>query len=257
MVLKQVTLSNPDLTADERCEQWVRIVNRIREEHIGLGWTHYVFRLLREIFNSNERLRETGGYVLSFVAEMYVTHTLMVLRRDMDRQGGTENLLNLLYDMKRHARIINRSRVVRMWSPDDASYAEADFERWSPVSSESGRDYDHINPEAVQSDIDSLDRRVARVREYAERTRAHRTPALDSEVSVTYDEMHTAIRQIRNVINRYYTLLTASTMGQWEPVPQFSVLTPFLSPWLDDDFDVQRRLIEAVERDSIDPVSGQ
>jgi hypothetical protein len=251
-----MSLKRSNLSESDRHAEWLRIINRINQEHIGQGWSHYVFRLFRAVFNFNEDLRSLGGFLLNAIAEMYVTHSLMVLRRELDRQGGTENLINLLYDIKANPHILTRARFLETWDADGPviELAERQFSEWSPVAGPAGRDTDYINPEVIQGDLDVLTQALEKVRQYAERTRAHRTPELDPSVSVTFNEMHSAFRLLRSAINKYYALLTASSMAQWEPVPQYSVVAPFKFAWLPDDPQVLEAVIKEVEAESVDDV---
>lgn len=244
-------LTDLGLAPEERIAEWKRVMERIRTEHIDLGWSHYVFRLLREVFNANAGLRESGGFLIEAIARMYVSHTLMVLRRDMDRQSGTENVRNLLYDMKSYAELMTRERFVSVWNPDDEfvrKLANSRFEDWGVVRHDSGPDSDYIDPSSVQKDVDDLEIRVTKAREYAERVMAHRTPMSDEGFSITYREMHEAIDALRETINRYYALLTGSSMIGWEPVRQYNTLAPFLEPWLPKNDDVLRTVNDAVDK---------
>ena len=63
-----------------------------------------MFRLLRAVFVTNQHLSEEGGFIFRWMVENYVDSALMLLRRELDRQDGTENLLNLLLDMIEHPR---------------------------------------------------------------------------------------------------------------------------------------------------------
>lgn len=250
-----MSLNRSSLTEGERFDEWVRIIRRINGEHVGQGWSHYVFRLFRAVFNANEQLREQGGFLLNAIADMYTTHTLMVLRRELDRQGGAENLINLLYDIRNHPNVITRARFMEIWEADGplADHAEEQFKDWEPIGGSSGSDSDYINPDKVQADLDVLTRAFEKVRQYAERTRAHRRE-LDPEVSVTFAEMHSALRELRRVINKYYALLTASSMAQWEPVPQYSVVAPFKFPWIPDDPNVLEMVMKEVDQENVDDV---
>lgn len=251
----RMPLTSPNLSPDERFSEWGSAIERLRQEHVSLGWSQYVFRLLREIFNSNEQLRRTGGFLMDCFADWYVTHALMVLRRDMDKRSGTENVVTLLYDMKDHAEILTLERFLASWETKDPralEYAEERFESWAPLTKRERPEDTHVSPDRVQRDIDELGDAVESVRRYAEMTKAHRTPETDPRPQLTYGDMHAAIDQVRKVLNRYYSLLTNSSMAFWEPVPQYSVFECLKHPWLADDPEVIRAVAEAIDRSSPD-----
>ena len=56
---------------------------------------------------------------------------------------------------------------------------------------------------------------------------------------------HEAIASVRDVVGKYYALLTQRSIGQWEPVPQYDTLAAFMQPWILDRAAVQRAIEEA------------
>src|SRR5260370_22480176 len=76
---------------------------------------------------------------------------------------------------------------------------------------------------------------------HAERTRAHRTPeqGIDDR-GMTFEELHRALVTVREVVGKYREVLGVGTMTQWQPVPQFNPIEPFLHPWLEDPYHVTR-----------------
>ena len=103
-----MTLRLGTLSDDLRYDAWTRIVERIYHEQVNQAWSHYMFRLLRAIFITNKKLSDEGGFVFEWMVENYVDAALMLLRRELDQQAGTENLRNLLF-----ARMQRQSDVVR------------------------------------------------------------------------------------------------------------------------------------------------
>ena len=74
-----------------------------------------------------------------------------------------------------------------------------------------------------------------------ERTRAHRTPeqGIDDR-GMTFEELHRALVTVREVVGKYREVLGVGTMTQWQPVPQFNPIEPFLHPWVEDPDQVKR-----------------
>lgn len=92
-----MTLRLGAVSDDERYTAWRRVIERVYGEHVHQAWNHYLFRLLRAVFVTNPRLSEEGGFVFEWMVENYVDAALMLLRRELDQQAGTENLRNLLF----------------------------------------------------------------------------------------------------------------------------------------------------------------
>lgn len=215
-----VGLATQHLTPAERRAYWVAAMERIREEHIDLAWSHYVLRLLREVFNANASLRDKGGFIIEATARMYATHTLMVLRRDLDSQANTENVRNLLYDLRDNATELTRASYLELWQGADEELVKlgsSQFDDWKPIRVEGDSSGDYIDPNEIEGHLDDLLEKLGRAREYAERLLAIalRRPRTQAH----FCEMHEAMDELRTLINKYYVLLTASSMAKWEPVP--------------------------------------
>ena len=247
-----MTLRLGDVDADARYEAWGRVVERIYREQVHQAWSHYLFRLLRAIFTTNQQLSQEGGFVFRWMVDNYVDSASMLLRRELDRQAGTENLRSLLLDIIEHPTVASRERHRSRWAKDrslDRLFADRVFDRLNPIHVTGNRDADYVDPNVVRSDLDRVDAVAEQLREYAERTRAHRTPdrGLDT-AGMTFGALHDAIVGVRNVVGKYYALLTLSSVAQWEPIPQYDVFEAFAKPWLVD--------LAAVQRAANDPGDG-
>ena len=241
-----MTLRLGDLSGDDRYKAWRGVIERIYREQVQQAWNHYLFRLLRAVFVTNPRLSEEGGFVFQWMVENYVDAALMLLRRELDQQAGTENLRNLLFDMIQHPTVLTRARYRAAWGPQgvfEKQQAERSFDTFNPKLVDG--DGDHIDPAIVKSDLDQVVASAERLREYAERTRAHRTPERNVDTaSITFAAMHEALTDVRGVVAKYYALLTLDIVGQWEPVPQYDTLDAFMRPWVVDRTAVAEALKE-------------
>lgn len=239
-----MTLRLAPLSDDSRYDAWTRVVERIYHDQVNQAWSHYMFRLVRAIFLSNEKLSDEGGFVVRWMVENYVEAALMLLRRELDQQAGTENLRNLLFDMIEHPAVVTRARYLSKWGraePFDRSYANRTFDRFSPRRITGNPDSDHIDPDLIKADLDRMVTSTEQARDYAERTRAHRTPERKIDTAgMTFDAMHKAIADVRDTVAKYYALLTLTVVAQWEPVPQYDTLEAFMKPWVVDPTAVER-----------------
>jgi hypothetical protein len=246
-----MTLRLGELDPDARYEAWTRVVERIYREQVNQAWSHYMFRLLRAVFTTNSTLSEEGGFIFRWMVENYVDAALMLIRRELDRQAGTENLRNLLFDMIEHPTVANRARYLSKWGKDEPAYhglADRAFDRFSPVRIPGKPGEDHIDPLVIKTDLDHVAASAEHLREFAERTRAHRTPEQKIDTTaMTFKVLHDAIADVRGVIAKYYALLTLGSISQWEPVPQYNTLQAFTRPWVVDRVAVQQTIKEPSE----------
>lgn len=228
------------------------MIERIYREQANQAWSHYMFRLLRAVFDKNERLSEEGGFIFNWIAENYVDAALMLLRRELDEQAGTENLRNLLHDIINHHGVLTRARYCSAWGtsgPFDAELANRAFNSFSLKRVAENPDLDFIDPVMVRADLDQVVADAERLREYAERTRAHRTPERGVDTSeITIQALHKAIADVRRIVAKFYALLTLGVVDKWEAVPQFDTIAPFMRPWVLDRDVVEAATEEGAEQ---------
>lgn len=227
-----------DITGDQRYDEWIRIIRRIYDEQVSQAWSYYVFRLLRAIFVANERLSSEGGFILEWMVRNYVDSSLMLLRRELDGQHGTECIQQVLLDMLDHPTVLTRARYLSRW-PDGRLrdlLADQTFSKYagSPIA-------DRVPPDVIRLDLAQLEGAAEQLRAFAERTRAHRTPeqGIDPR-GMTFGALHDALTEVRAVVAKYYALLTQGVIAQWEAVPQYDTVRPFLLPWVNDRATVER-----------------
>jgi hypothetical protein len=56
------------LNDDHKFAEWVRVVERVRQEQVAQGWRHYVFREFRAVFVANDRLSDIGGFIFNWAS---------------------------------------------------------------------------------------------------------------------------------------------------------------------------------------------
>jgi hypothetical protein len=118
------------------------------------------------------------------------------------------------------------------WPRDEQDIASRAFDTFDPVRVPGDRSADYIGPDQIMADLAKLTADAERVRLFAERTRAHRTPEKGVDRTVTFRDLHRAIRDIRDVVGKYYALITLRSVAQWEPVAQYDTIAPFMKPWV-------------------------
>lgn len=160
-----------NLTEDQRYDEWARIIRRISDEHTGQAWSNYLFRLARAVFNINPWLAQNGGFLGNWLVANYVDSTLMLLRRELDRQDGTECLQQLLLDMLEYPTVVTRARFIARWPANTREWlANTAFSEFAGST-----EADRFPTAIVRADLEKLEE-AEQLRVHAERTRAHRAP---------------------------------------------------------------------------------
>ncbi len=165
MTLRLGVLSN-----EKRYEAWTRIIERIYKEQINQAWSQYMFRLVRAVFVTNQKLSDEGGFVFQWIVDNYVDAALMLLRRELDPRAGTESLKNLLSDMVEHPTVATRAQYRSKWRQEEPSYrwrSDLAFDSFHPRRVKGDADSDHIDPNQIRADIDHLTKSAERLRVYA------------------------------------------------------------------------------------------
>jgi hypothetical protein len=245
-----MTLRLNNITDDERLDVWRRVIKRIADEQGRQAWSHFMFRLLRAVYMKNDRLSTDGGYILNWMAQNYVDAALMLVRRELDQQAGTENLRNLLIDIIEYPSVLTRARYKAGWNQDRFLYddiRDRAFDKFNPKRVDGNPSADYIDPKIVGADLQQVIDDAENLREYAERTRAHRTPQRNiSQAEFTFAELHKTIEDVRNTVSNYHSLITLDVITNWEPVPQFNTMAPFMYPWIEDAASVQAAMDDEI-----------
>lgn len=188
---------------DERAkfEEWVRQCQASFDDTVQLFWNRKLFRAVNEMFQTNQGLSQSGQHVWQWLAGMYVRDAAMLIRRELDKQRGALNLRHLLHDIEGSIHVLHaQSRAGGLPSADD-----------------------------VRRDRETLEQDTERVRDYAERLPAHRTPA--AALSVTWTDLDRSVNAVLRTMRRYRGYLTATDLLQVTPVANFDWLAPFRIRW--------------------------
>jgi hypothetical protein len=229
------------LSDDELFADWVRWIGRAYDEAIGQGWRHKMFRLMRCIYEQNTHLQETGGFFLQWAAENYVDASAMALRRELDGQGGSENLFHLLCEIRKRPSVLSRARFRSTWTMDSKYFSvDREFDKRRIVRHRNPED-DHIDPHMITEDLETL-RAQDRVLLHVQTTIAHRSPARSDAHVPTFGDFDAAVEAVGLVFERYYLILTDRALFTREPIEQFNIYEPFRFAWIADaeQFDYKR-----------------
>ncbi len=231
-----------ETTATDRHTAWIQVIERIHSEQVDQGWRHRTFRLVRAVFTENPQLSEEAGFLFNWMADNYLDSALMLVRRELDVQAGTENLRNLLEDILENPAVLTRARYLAQWGHSDADRASEVFDSFAPTKIAGNANADFIDPSMVRKDLDQVIADAERLRVFAERTRAHRTPQRNIDNTITFRDLHTAIADTRDAVGKYYALLTLKMTVGWEPTPQYSTIAPFERAWVTNAAGVRRAM---------------
>jgi len=210
-----------------------------------------MFRLLRGIYEQNRDLQKTGRFFYDWAEANYIAASAMAFRRELDTRSGTENLFHVLCEMRDRPSVICRARFRSTWEVERASHKEAGdsehftadhaFDTLPIVRKTDNPDLDHLAPASIAEDLRTLETQDS-VLLHVQKTIAHRMPKTPEALVPTFGDLHEAIEVLREVIHRYYRILTQKAINTLEPTADFDVYTPFRLAWIPDpdQFDYSR-----------------
>jgi hypothetical protein len=231
------------MPADDLYARWQEHIERIYQETVYLFTTRYKFREVQEMFRTNQALNKIGGNVYQWLLGMWGRDAIMGIRRELDEQGGTINLVNLMHDVEDRPDVLTRRRWLAFIKPGDSDFMpelmNRSFDSLGGVSLIGGTkdpQDDVIAPERVRADRRNLQAGTKKAFDYAQRMVAHRTPI--GELEITVADINGAMDAIEDTFKKYYLIFTGNTLVQAEAAIQYNWTEPFTIPWLrqpDDD----------------------
>jgi hypothetical protein len=107
---------------------------------------------------------------------------------------------------------------------------DAEFDRLA------GTGREHVDPAAIQVDLDELQVESAQIKSWVDKHIAH-TDLKPLKVAPTFTDLSDAIDALLGMFRRYFKLLTGLESDMRAPEPQYDWLAPFRVAWLPDGGD--------------------
>lgn len=225
-----------DMGAEDLYARWQAHIERIKSETTYLFTIRHRWREVQRLFSENHELGACGGDVYEWLLGMWGRDAIMGIRRELDDQEGTINLVNMLHEMEARSEVLNRARYLGHLRPEDSAFLvrsmNRDHDGFGAVSRVGGKrnpDDDYIAPERIAADREDLQDKTRTVFQYAQRMVAHRTPADHMELTVL--QINEAVDAIEPVLQKYYCILTAKSLLQAEAAIQHDWMAPFALVW--------------------------
>jgi hypothetical protein len=206
-------------------QAWLGYVEAASQDIIRGWWNRKVFRAIREMFNTNPRLRqaEGSGDAWNWIETTYSHYAVMLVRREVDSQSGVLNLKQLLHQLDKHYAVVKAhargSRVPRR--------------------------------AAIRAHLKTLEKRTAKVVSYGHRLVAHRTPP--GVPTITFHDLDDAFRAVRWVLIKYRGVLAGVDLLDTTPTAGFDWLAPYRVAWalpgfVEPEIEEESRLSKAKRR---------
>jgi hypothetical protein len=210
------------LTDDQVFARWKTHFDVIHKELTYLMSTRRKFEDIREMFNSNARLRAIGSQPYGWILGIWGRDAVIAVRRELDDDRNTICFGSLLDEMAARPRVLTRARYMAFMKNSDQFLIDSNnrtFSKRGIIKPTSNPNDDYLDPAVIKADRKTLNIAAKPVLAYANRLVAHRTPTLD-RLEVSINQINHAIDAIEPVFKKYHVILTGSSLVRLEPYNQ-------------------------------------
>ncbi len=200
------------------------------QTHLTDAFRHRkIFLDTTEILKKHPTLRNStdAGYWYDWLRTLYAHYIIMAVRRELDRGATSPNLYDLLHRIRKRPQVLSRDRYDKLFEGSRLKQSDPDVAN-KQFAQMAGSD-EFIDPKIVRKDLDEVKKQARLVVLYANKVVAHRTA---ESVEVTLRHVNDSLETIEKVLQKYYLLLTASSLLSAEP----SIISPwqraFTVPWI-------------------------
>jgi hypothetical protein len=211
------------MTDDERFTRWGEWIMAIHQEVENAALHRYIRQEVAAIIDANPRIQRPSAFY-EWMAAIYSDSGLMAVRRQLDRDPQSISLARLLSEIRAYPNVVSRQRFVGLCRlPERKDVAHREFDELVAPGAQ------HIDPIAVQSDLDALKTKTRDVERYGTKRVAHFDERAPTSIP-TFHELDEAIDLIRALWVKYLLLLRG--LSYREPVWAYDWKAIFREPWV-------------------------
>jgi hypothetical protein len=188
-----------------------------------------IFWELQEVAKENRRILEHGAF-FDWMCTNYVAAAVIGIRSFTDQSNNVHSLWRMLYEILANPGVINRRAHCALY-------------RGSPVLRELdmanrtfgnvvGKGIDILSLADIRRDMNTLEDSSERVRKFANKRVAHRTPQGQLRRLPKFNELDAAMDTIDRLFCKYNLLLTASGMSSAFATRQYNWMEVLYEPWI-------------------------
>jgi HEPN superfamily AbiU2-like protein len=211
---------------DDLYKKWDGWIDILGNETIHLNTQRHIFQNVREILRRNPKAQQPDDFFF-WVSVWYSSSMAVAVRKLADGDKSSVSFRRLLEGIKNNPEVVSRTRFKQLFV--DGNYreflADADFDRYVG----SGREY--IDQNAVDSEINELLDRTAKLTHYVNKRVAHHDKK-DFDAVPSYSDLHDAIDFLGSLHNRYFLIFKCLDPGPLLPNWGYDWTTVFRVPWL-------------------------
>ena len=211
----------------QKLEKWLKWMQVIHDEIQLLVWEAKMFWEVQDIIRQNPRIQNPNPFY-RYLGRLYVSHTLVGLRRQIKPQKDSISFVGLLEDIARNPTELSlsyyrsRRRETVIFGID---VVKQEFSKYADPNCEC------ICSKKVAADINELKKAAKACEEFADKRIAHRDRH-EPKIIPTYDQLNACIDLLDELYVKYHLLFYAEGMITLYPEPQYDWKAIFYEPWL-------------------------
>jgi hypothetical protein len=213
------------MTDDERWKLWNQWLETILEDVQTALIYRRIFREVRAMIDSNPRIQKASSFY-DWMAGVYADSGLMAVRRQRGIDERAVSMERLLADIRKNPQVLSRARFVALYRPEMKDAAQREFDSYV------GSGAQHVDPRAVQGDLDALRKLTDDVERYGTKQVAHLDETGPKTVP-TMGELEAAIDLLGALLKKYMLLIRA--ISYHEPEWTYDWKAIFREPWIPPD----------------------
>jgi hypothetical protein len=143
------------------------------------------------MFRDNKELGNVGGNVYRWLLGMWGRDAVMSIRRELDNQAGTINLITMMHEIEARPDVLTRRRYLAFIKSTEIEFMpelmSRGFDKLGGVCVVGGTKDPHddiLAPERIRADRKELQEKTKKAFDYAQRIVSHRTPIDSLELTV-------------------------------------------------------------------------
>ncbi len=213
-------------TAADLVERWERWLTRAYAEVVVLRDYEASWDDLDDAVKANRAIPQPN-HVMDFIQQLFGIAVAVGIRRQSDADRRAANLRRVISEIGDNPGVITRDAFVADYQELMRDVGHADFDKFA------GPGGMHVDAAIIATDLAKLDAGTKAVKTFVDKHLAHSED--QASASLSFPDMRDSLREISELIRRYYLLVHRGSLLSTVPTKQYDWLRPLLVPWVPDD----------------------
>ena len=213
----------------KRRNRWRRWLPAMKKDLTHLLGKREIFWELQDVAKENHRILEHGSF-FDWMCTNYIATAAIGIRTFADHRRDVHSLWRMLYEMLEHPGVLSR-RAHKAFYRGTPRFPDFDLADRS-FDNIAGKGKSAISQQDIRRDLREIEDSSERVRKFANKRVAHRTPAGQLRRLPKFNELDASMDTIDRLFCKYNLVLTASGMTSVFATRQYNWMEVLYEPWI-------------------------